>query len=117
MSNGRILAIADAFEELHAFVSSEPVLAQFVSATTELCAIGRRARADEMVELTVSPEATARIPTRELAARILAIVNLAPGPIIDEDEESKRKIGLMHINLVRAVVHAILVDYPDLMRA
>ena len=117
MSNGRILAIADAFDELHAFVSSEPMLAQFVSATTELCAIGRRARAGEAVELTVSPEATARIPTRELAARILTIVNRAPGAVVDEDEESKRMIAFMHINLVRAVVHAIFVDYSDLMRA
>jgi hypothetical protein len=117
MSNARIFAIADVFEELAALVNSEPALAQFASATTELCVIGRSARAGEAVELTVSPEATARIPTRELAEQILNIVIRAPGPIVDEDEETKRKIAVMHINLVRAVVHAIFVDYPDLMRA
>jgi hypothetical protein len=116
MSNDRILAIADVFDELHALVTSEPALTQFVPATTELCAIARRARAGEGVELTVSPEAAARIPTRELAVQILEIVNRAPGPIAAEGEEIRRKVALMHINLVRAVVHAIFVDYPDLMR-
>ena len=64
-----ILRIADAFDDLHALVVSEPALAEFAVATAELCAIGDRARSGKPVELTVPPTATARIPTREMAER------------------------------------------------
>src|SRR5207248_809915 len=73
MVNQRVIAIADAFDELHALVVSEPTLAPFVASTEELCAVGQRARAGDSVELTVPSDTKARIPTRELAERVVAI--------------------------------------------
>src|SRR5262249_39920164 len=100
----------------HALAISEPTLADFVPATSELCAIGARARAGEPITLSVSGQATARIPNRELADRILAIIANAPGPLDSEDAATTRVLAVMHANLVRAVVHAVFVDFPDLMR-
>jgi hypothetical protein len=91
--NDRILAVANAFDELHALVTSEPALVEFTPATTELQAIAQRVRAGLSVELTVSPNATARIPYRVLAERILAIVNRAPGPMGTEDVETRHIQG------------------------
>jgi hypothetical protein len=97
---------------------SKPTLAGFTAATAELCAVAQRARAGEPIEeVTVSREPTARIPTREMADAILAIVSRAPGLQGHEDKTTKRTIAVMHANLLHAVVHAIFVDYPDLMRA
>jgi hypothetical protein len=116
MVDERVRAIADAFEELHALVVSEPALSEFLRPVQELAAVGRRARAGEPVELTVPPESTARIPTRELAERIVAIVKRAPGPLGHEDRATVLTMARLHGNLTRAVVHALFVDYPDLMQ-
>jgi hypothetical protein len=116
MINERILRTAKAFDELHALVMSEPALADFLPATAELCAIAARARAGQPLELSVAKEATARIPTRELAERILDVVHRAPGALGTEDAETIRTLAVMHANLVRGVIHALFVDFDDLMK-
>lgn len=116
MVSERFLSIAGAFDELHALVLSEPELSGFLVATEELAAVARRVRDGSRVEVTVPNEKVARIPTRELAERILAIVKKAPGPLGDEDPETVLVFARLHGNLMNAVGNALFVDYPDLMR-
>jgi antitoxin (DNA-binding transcriptional repressor) of toxin-antitoxin stability system len=116
MVNERFLAIADAFDELHALVASEPSLSGFTAAMNELRAVAQRVRAGVRIEVTVPNERTARIPSRELARRILAIVAKAPGPLGHEDRETVLMYARLHGNLQSAVGNALFVDYPDLMR-
>lgn len=116
MTNDRVTRIADVFDELHALVSSEPALSGFIGATSLLVAIGARARVGDRVDLEVPLESSARIPTRELAERVLAIVSRAPGPLGNEDAGTTRTIATLHANLARAVVYALFKDYPELMR-
>jgi hypothetical protein len=116
MTTDRILAIADAFDDLHALVVGEPALSEFVAATSLLRALGDKARVGEPIELVVPSQSSARIPTRELAQQILAIVNRTPGPLGHEDPATTRTMGLLHANLARAVVYALFIDYPELMR-
>ncbi|MCA9639420.1 MAG: hypothetical protein KC492_01970 [Myxococcales bacterium] len=112
----RIRALADVFDELHALVMAEPALRQFVPATSTLSSLARDVRCGVPVEVVVPNDRSIRIPTRELAERILAIVDRAPGPLGHEDEESIKAMAILHSNLARAVVFAIIADYPDLMR-
>jgi hypothetical protein len=114
--NERILAVADAFDELHALVLSEPALSEFVPATAELCNLARLVRAGQPVALTVPSDSSARVPTRELAELIVAIVKRTPGPLGHEEPDVVRTMTILHGNLVRAIVHAIFLDYSDLMR-
>lgn len=116
MVDARVEAVADAFDELFALATSEPALADFVEPARELRRIGREARFGREIALTVSPERRARIPSRALAARIVEIVSRTPGPLEDADPGTIRTMALLHGNLVRAFVHAVLCDYPDLMR-
>jgi hypothetical protein len=116
MTLDRIEAIAQAFDDLHALVTSEPALSQFAPSTSILAAVGSRARAGDPVELLVPKDNTARIPTRELAEQILAIVERTPGPLDHEDPATIRTMAILHHNLARAVVNALFRDYPDLMR-
>jgi hypothetical protein len=73
-------------------------------------------RSGKPVSVVVPNDRSLKIPTRELAARILAIVDKAPGPLGHEDAGTKKTMAILHNNLARAVVYAIIADYPDLMR-
>ncbi|MBX3212074.1 MAG: hypothetical protein KF850_08580 [Labilithrix sp.] len=116
MTTDRILAIADAFDELRALVTSEPGLSSFAEVVTALVAVGEQARLGQPVQVVVIHDASARIPTVELASQILAIVNRTPGPSGLEDATTTRTIGVLHANLARAVVYTLFKDYPELMR-
>jgi hypothetical protein len=111
----RIGAVADAFDELHAFVATEPELTPFVRATSVLASLARDVRSGLPVAVVVPNDRTLKIPTRELAERVLSIVNRAPGPLGHEGPETLRTMAILHNNLARAVVYAIITDYPDLM--
>lgn len=112
----RILAIADVFDELHALVAAEPELSQFVPATSMLSSLARDVRSGVPVGVVVPADRSLKIPTRELAERILAVVDKAPGPLGHEDAETIRAMAILHSNLAHAVVFAIIADYADLMR-
>lgn len=111
----RILAIADVFDELHDLVAAEPALSQFAPATSTLSLLARDVRSGVSVGVVVPIDRSLKIPSRELAERILAVVDRAPGPLGHEDAETIRAMGILHSNLARAVVFAIIADYPDLM--
>ena len=114
--NARILALADVCDKLHALVSAEPALSAFVPGTTTLVSLARDARAGTPVSVVVPIDRSLKIPTRELAERVLAVVDEAPGPLGHEEAETIRTIAILHGNLARAIVFAILADYSDLMR-
>ena len=111
-----IRAIADAFDELHMLVSTEPALSHFIPATSTLISLARDARSGAPLALAVPNDRSLRIPTRELAERILAVVDKAPGPVGHEDAQTTKTMAILLNNLARAVVFAIIADYPDLMR-
>jgi len=116
MVDSRIRMIADVFDELHVLVAAEPALRQFVPATLTLASLARDARAGAAIEVVVPVDRSLMIPSRALAERVLAIVDRAPGPLGQEDAETTKTIAVLHANLARAVVFAIIADYPDLMR-
>lgn len=116
MISSRIFDIADAFDELHGIARSEPGLVEFLIATQTLCGLGDRARRGEPVALEVAHTSPARIPTRALAIRLKEIVDRVPGPSDLDDEATVNTIAVLLANLTRAIVHALFVDYPDLMR-
>jgi hypothetical protein len=97
-------------------VTAEPALSHFVPATSTLVSIARDVRAGAPVGVVVPNDRSLRIPTRALAERILAIVDKAPGPLGHEDAVTTKTMAILHNNLARAVVYAIIADYPDLMR-
>ena len=116
MVDPRIRAIADAFDELHALVTAEPALSRFVGAISILASLARDVRSGAPVAVIVPNDRALKIPTQELAERVLAIVDKAPGPLGHESPETTKTMAILHNNLARAVVYAIIADYPDLMR-
>lgn len=116
MISQRIIDIADAFDELHHLAISEPGLAAFVVATQVLSDLAERARRGESVGLEVEHQSSARIPTLALAIKLQRIVDRVPGPSEDDDEAVIHTIAVLLANLTRAIVHALFVGYPDLMR-
>jgi hypothetical protein len=97
-------------------VATEPALSHFVPATSTLVSLARDVRAGVPVAVVVANDRSLKIPTRELAKRILAIVDEAPGPLGHEDAQTTKTMAILHNNLARAIVYAIIADYPDLMR-
>jgi hypothetical protein len=116
MVDPRLGAVADVFDELHAFVTAEPALSHFVPATALLAVLARDLRSGVPVAVVVPNDRSLKIPSRELAERILAIVDTAPGPLGHEDAETIKTMAILHNNLARTVVYAIIADYPDIMR-
>ncbi len=109
----RVFAV---YDELHRFVSSEPLLHDFRAGVWEvrerarLVAAGHRS----VVPLNMTPIAT--FPSRALAERAVEI--LAKLPPMEPDDEDRKDLllaGQLLGNLVTAFTHALMHTFPDLL--
>jgi hypothetical protein len=105
-------------DELYRYVAGEPRLREFLP---ELGQVRQQARTLARGRRTIRalPRTVTRtLPDRELARRIVEIV--AKWPPIEPDEmdaESLQLCSQLLGNLVVAITHAVLISFPDLMRA
>lgn len=113
-TNEVILAMAHIFDDLAALIEAEPSLSDFVPAVEHLNLIAERARAGEPIE-TFVPRMEARIPSRELAQRMLDTLKRGPGPTGDEPPELMKRYAQLQANIYYAFIYSIFRHYPDLM--
>jgi hypothetical protein len=112
----RIRRVVDTFDEIHAFVLDEPLLAEFVAVTEQLSAIGEQVRKEGHSTIDIPYDRNRKIPSRALARQLLDIVHEAPGPLDGASDEHTQLMGFLHYCLAVAIVLAIREDYEDLMQ-
>ena len=109
-------ALARGFEELYAYIASEPRLLSFVAAADRLrVQAASLARGDLRIE-RIERELNAVIPTRQLATGIVDIMDRFP--MLEESEtlEFIKAYAQLLGNLVNGITCVIFRSYPDLMR-
>jgi hypothetical protein len=95
------LVIYAGVRAIHEYIAEHEQLVDFRQAASEL-RLG--------VIQSRSPEA---LPDLETAERLVALVSALPGPDELDDETTRRAVGRIHGSVVRAVMHAVFVSYPD----
>jgi hypothetical protein len=117
MSQMNYYNIYEVFAELAMFVNSEPRLSDFSSKVSELADQALAVARGQRVVPAMDWVETNRIADISLAREIVAIVNKVPQ--VDSqvvDAETIQIVGQLMGNLVAAITHAVLRDFPEVVR-
>lgn len=111
-----LLETAQVFEKLRAFICGEPRLAAFGPAARQLEEQARSLASGNTNITPLDPKTTARMPSRELAKKITAIVSELPAVGENFDDETKLALGRLLENLVIGITGAIFSAFPEVIR-
>jgi hypothetical protein len=107
--------LQDVFRDLERLVESEPALSPFRSNARQLREAAEGLATGRFDVPALAEGRCPSVPTRELATRILRI--LEPLPCLDGDEPMSlaRGVGRLLGNLVNGVTHDLYANYEDLI--
>jgi len=108
--------MVDVFERLDGYVSSEPSLHELMSTTRALLGQARRiAGGDLDIEVLDEGKGPSRLPSREVAQRLVSI--MAPLPPLEATEDPSLIAGYAALlgGLAGNITHLIYRDFPDLV--
>ena len=103
------------FEDLRAYVASEPQLSGFLPAVLELEEQARQLvqGVTDVEPLNATPPAS--MPNKHFAERVMEIVSRLPAVGHDFDDESKLALGRLLENLVVGVTGTIYLDFSEVV--
>ncbi len=109
-------AAVNAYANLHAYVANEEALGHLRPAAEQLENVARRLAAGHLELFIPDPSLRASsIPTRELAAGIMARISEIPGVDGTESAELRKAYAHLSAAVVYTIMHVIFRDYPDLV--
>jgi len=104
-------------DEIYLFVASDPRLSTFkadvwtVREQARLLAQGRRHI------VPIARTGTKTLPSREVAQRLASFLEQIPLVVDTDSSESIALMGQLLGNLSDAIIHAIFISFPDVMRS
>jgi hypothetical protein len=103
------------FEDLRAYVASEPQLSEFLPAAVELEAQARQLAKGETDVPPLNAVPAASMPSKYFAERIIEMISRSPAAGHDFDDEAKLGLGRLLENLVIGVTGTIFSDFPEVV--
>jgi hypothetical protein len=108
--------VATAYRELHDLADCDADLVEMRPAAAELHRVAHELAAGQRPLFWPARELRVeRIPSREAATRIMAIISKIPGPTGGEDEALRKALAHLGAGLVHTIMHVIFRDYPELV--
>lgn len=106
----RILEVA---QELRELVARDSRLDAFRIGADQFVAHAGRAVSGDLSFGALASPSTGRLPDHAVAAEVVRLAGIMPGPDGTESEQELHALGQLHGNLVEAAMHAVFADYPE----